>query len=333
LRALLKNTHSRVAVALLAIIFAVVGLSACSSGAPGSATALLADTFSGGKQIESAKLDLSFELKGTGHESAGTGTPLSLKLSGPFESRDPGKLPRFALQLDLSSGEHAIRAGATSTGSGLFVDLAGTWFSTPESTYKAIESGFAQATKAVNSSKSKSSFATLGIEPGHWLKNPKKLGTTTIDGAKTIHLASSVNIQAFLADVQKLSASGVFGSSSELAGAGALSSSVLSELAKSIKSAHVDIYTGESDHLLRLLELEAVISATPQTQSALNGLKTADVRLKLEFSDLDKPQSINAPSNPKPASELLPSLQQLLGGLQGAGSLQGLGGSSSSSVR
>lgn len=326
LRALLKNTHLRVAVALLSVICSLCLLSACSGGAPGSAESLLSDTFSGNKQIESAKVNLSFALTGSGGDAGGA--PLSVSLSGPFENENPGKLPRFALVLDLSASGQAIRAGATSTGSALFIDLAGTWFSTPKSTYQALEKGYGEATKTATSSKTKSSFAALGIEPGRWLSDPRKLGSRTIDGSKTIHLGANVDISAFLADVSKLSQSGgALGVGSALGGAGALSTNVLSELGKSVKSAHVDIYTGESDHLLRRLELGAVVSATPQTQAALNGLKTAKVKLKLEFSDLNQPQAISAPSNPQPASELLPSLQQLLGGLQG------VGGSSSSSVR
>jgi hypothetical protein len=78
---------------------------------------------------------------------------------------------------------------------------------------------------------------------------------------------------------------------------------------------------------LRRLEVSAVVSGTPQTQALLGGLSTADVRLLLELSDLNKPQTIAAPSNPQPPSQLLPALQQLAGMLQGVGS--GSGGGSS----
>jgi hypothetical protein len=103
-------------------------------------------------------------------------------------------------------------------------------------------------------------------------------------------------------------------------GAGALSSTAITELTKSIKSAHVDVYTGQSDHLLRRLEVSATVSGTPQTQALLGGLSSADVKVLLEFSGLNKPQTIAAPSNPESPSQLLPALQQLVGVLQGAGS-------------
>jgi hypothetical protein len=331
LRALLKNTTIRAAVALLAAISCTLLISACGGSSSGSAQSLLDDTFSGHTQIESGNVNLSFALSAAG-QSAAT-KPLAVRLSGPFENAGAGKLPRFALQLQLSAAGHALQAGATSTGSALFVELAGTWFSTPDSTHKALEEGYAQATKTASTAKVRSTFASLGIEPGHWLSNPTKVGTTTIAGVQTVHLTASVDIPAFLADVSKLSQAGgglsptLPGSPVPGTGTGTLSPTVITELAKSIKSAHVDIYTGQSDHLLRRLEVSATVSGTPQTQAILGGLSTADVKVLLEFSDLNKPQTIAAPSNPQPPSQLLPAVRQLVS------VLQGVGGSSSSSVR
>jgi hypothetical protein len=338
LRAPLKNTTIRAAVALLAAISCAGAISACGGSSSGSAQSLLDDTFSGHTQIESGNVNLSFAVSAAG-QSAAT-KPLAVRLSGPFQNAgapsgaQAGKLPRFALQLQLSAAGHALNAGATSTGSALFVQLAGTWFSTPQSTYTALEQGYAQATKKASTAKVRSTFSSLGIEPSRWLSSPTKVGTTTIAGAQTVHLTASVDIPAFLADVSKLSQAGGGLSPTlpgSVPGAGAststLSPTVVTELAKSIKSAHVDVYTGQGDHLLRRLEVSAIVSGTSQTQALLGGLKTADVKILLEFSDLNQPQSIAAPPNPQPPSQLLPALQQLVG------VLQGVGGSSSSSVR
>lgn len=326
LRALLKNTTLRAAVALLATVSCACLLGACG-GAAGSAQSLLNDTFSGHTQIESGQVNLSFALSAAG--STATTKPLAVRLSGPFESTDPAKLPRFELQLQLSAGGHALSAGATSTGSALFVQLAGSWFSTPQAIYKALEEGYAQATKSASTAKARLTFASLGIEPGHWLSNPTNVGSTTIAGAQTTHLTASVDIPAFLADVSKLSqAGGALGLGSPVTGAeaGTLSPTAVTELAKSIKSAHVDVYTGQSDHLLRRLEVTATVSGTAQTRALLGGLSSADLKVLLEFSDLNKPQTIAAPSNPQPPSQLLPALKQLVGLLQGAtsGSSAGL---------
>jgi hypothetical protein len=326
LKALLKNTTLRTAVALLALV-GCVGLLVACGGSSGSPEALLSDTFSGHTAIESGKVDLSLDISAAG--SNGATKPLAVKLSGPFQDAGAGKLPHFSLKLDLDAGGHTLGAGATSTGSALYVELAGTWFSTPQSTYKAIEQGYAQATRSSPPAKAHSTFASLGIEPGKWLSNPTNAGETTIADDRTIHLTANVNIPAFLADVSKLSQATSLGLGSGLTGTptrpsgGALSSAVIDELTKSIKSAHVDVYTGKDDHLLRRLEVAATIAGTPQTEAVLGGLKSADVKVKLEFSDLNQQQSISAPANPESPSQLLPALQQLVGVLQGAGSSSG----------
>jgi hypothetical protein len=317
----LKNTTVRASVALLALIAGACLLSACG-GASGGADSLLSETFSGHTPIKSGNIKLSFGLTSTpsgaqGGHSAQT-QPLAVTLDGPFESSTPGKVPRFDLQLKLTAAGQPLSAGATSTGAALYVQLAGTWFSIPSDTYKEVEEGFAKATSTASSSKVRSTFSALGIEPGHWLTNPTQAGTTTIAGVPVVHLTAAVDIPAFLADVSKLSqAGGALGLGSS-GSTGSLSPTVVNELAKSIKSAHVDVYTGQSDHLLRRLEVIAEVTGTSQTQALLGGLSSANLKVLLEFSDLNKPQNISAPANPEPASQLLPALQQLVGALQGA---------------
>jgi hypothetical protein len=314
----LKNTTIRAAVALLVLISSACLLSACG-GASGSAESLLSETFSGHTPIQSGEVKLSFALSASGH-SAST-RPLAVTLSGPFDSTAPGKIPRFALQLQLTAAGQPLSAGATSTGSALFVQLAGTWFSTPPSTYKAIEEGYAKATSTEAPSKVRSTFSALGIEPGHWLTDPTQAGTTTIAGVPVVHLTAAVDIPAFLADAAKLSqAGGSLGLGSTAGGSvGSLSPALIGELAKSVKSAHVEVYTGESDHLLRRLEVTATVSGTSQTQALLGGLSSASLKVLLEFSSINQPQTIAAPANPQPPSQLLPALQQLVGALQGVG--------------
>lgn len=302
-------------------------LSACGGSSSGSAQALLKETFAGHNQIESGNVKLSFALGASG--SSTSTKPLAVVLSGPFESAGQHlgaqagkKLPRFALQLQLSAAGHSLQAGATSTGSALYVELAGTWFSTPSNTYKALETSYAGATKKASSAKVRSTFSSLGIEPARWLSNPTNVGTATVGGEVTIHLIAAVDIPAFLADVTKLSQAGSALGLDSVPGAssadGTLSPSVIDELAKSIKSASVNIYTGESDHMLRRLEVTAAVTGTPQTQGLLDGLSSANLTIQIEFSDLNKAQTISAPANAEPPTRLLPALQQLVGVLESA---------------
>jgi hypothetical protein len=314
----LSNTSLRAAVALLGALALAFGVAACGSSGPSGQT-LVNDTFSSHSPIESAKVDLSLSFTPTG-SGASSSKALSLSLSGPFQNAGPSKLPHFSLKVALNAGGHPIQAGATATGSQLFVELGGSWYEAPEATYKAIEQGYAQATKG---SQSRSTFSSLGIEPRKWLANPSNEGTTNVAGTETYHVSADVNTNAFLQDVSKLSQSaGPVGSS--VPGLSALSPSAVSELGHAIHSAHVDIYTGKSDHVLRRLELTAKVGSTTQTQAFLNGASEAEVKLQLQFAELNQPQDIAAPPHAKPFSQLLPALEQVLGTLQ-----QSSGGSGS----
>ena len=324
MRARLPNTPSRLAVALLLALVLAFVLSSCGGSSSPSAQSLVNDSFSARSTINSAQVDLALAVSGSG--SSSSSKPLSLHLSGPFQSAE-GKFPSFALQLRLSASGHALAAGATSTGSALYVQLGGTWFSIPQSTFNALEQSYAQATKSASSAKARSTFASLGIEPSHWISEPTNAGTATIGGVQTYHLTASVNVPGLLSDVSKLSSSGSAVGLTALPGAGSLSPTAISELGKSVHSAHVDIYTGKSDHILRRLDLTASLTSTPQTKAALGGLTSATITLSLQFSGINQPQTISAPSNPKPFSQLLPALQQLTGALGGAtGSSGSLGG-------
>jgi hypothetical protein len=102
-----------------------------------------------------------------------------------------------------------------------------------------------------------------------------------------------------------------------------LAPSEIPAIASSVNSTHVDVYTGQSDHLLRRLSLSASISTNAKARAALQGLRTGKLSLQLQFTNLNKPQQIVAPKNPQPLSDLQGYLQQLglLSG--GAGSSAG----------
>ncbi len=292
-------------------------------------------TFSSPKQIESANIDMSLSLGPVGSAgSSSASKSLALRLSGPFENAagssggQAAQLPRFALHAELSTAGHTLQLGATALNSSLYVEIAGTWFATPSSTYTAIEQAYAQATKRASSAKQSSTFASLGIEPGHWLSDPSEVGTTTIGGVETVHLTATIDLPRFLSDVSKFSQAGsALGLGSTMPGGSLFTPNAIGELSKAVKSAHVDIYTGKSDHLLRRLEIQATVLANAQTSSILSGLSSAEVKFAVELSNINRPQTIAAPSKPESATQMLPALEQLLGTLEGSG----LGGSGSSS--
>ena len=92
---------------LAAFVLAGLGLAACGSDSGGNEDAqkVINETFNGKKKVESGKINMSVtaKLEATGAAAAGLKDPVSLKLSGPFQSRVQDKLP--AVDLDASFTE------------------------------------------------------------------------------------------------------------------------------------------------------------------------------------------------------------------------------------
>ncbi len=307
-----RAPHRWLAVALLA-----GSLAACGGSDGPSAQTLLNETFHSHKPIESGRISLAFGLASlpTGASAQAT----SLSLQGPFESLGSGRLPSFALQIGLRSagpaGAHAFQVGLTSTQGQLFVELGGVSFAAPAATVQALAQGYAHATASSPASRG-STFSLLGVEPGEWLVNPTIVGSAEVAGTETTHIAAGLDIARFVADAQKLTGAGAALGLGSAGPAALLSPAAISALASSVRSAHVDVYTGTQDHVLRRIALTLIVASTPQTRAALGGLSSATLTLTLQFAELGEPQHIPAPSNTQPLSALLPALQHL--GLRGA---------------
>jgi hypothetical protein len=296
----------RWALSLLAVAVLAGGLGACGGGGSPSAQSLLDETFKSHKTIDSGRIELSFSLS-----PVGPGGRFSVRLSGPFQSLGAGRLPRFALQLGLTTAGNTLQAGVTSTGGRLFVELEGVPFLAPESTVQALQQGYADASRGPSLADGRSTFAALGIAPGEWLTHPALAGSGKAAGVDTVHIVAGLDMARFLADAEKLSrAGGSLGLPSADQGAG-LSRAQISALANSVRSARVDVYIGKHDHLLRDLSLRAAISTSARARATLAGLSSATLSLVLRLGELNHPQRIAPPSNPQPVSRLLAVLERL----------------------
>lgn len=304
MRAPSLNIFIRATVALLLATTLGCTIAGCGKSSP-SATALLKDTFEAPKPIESGRLSLSFSLSGKGSQVS---RPLTLRLSGPFEEQGKGKLPQFALGVDFDTGGRTLTAGVTSVDGKLYLELEGTPFVAPASTTAALQKNFAEASRKSSGGPS-STFSALGIEPGRWLEHPVVKGERQVGGVRTTEIEGGLDIAALLQDADRLSgAAGKAGLGSEATG-GLLSPRLISELAKSLTSARVQVYTGSSDHLLRRLHLNASLAPKGAASAALGGLHSAKLSLTLNIDELGKPQRIVAPKNPKPLSQLVEVLE------------------------
>ncbi|HTU95068.1 MAG TPA: hypothetical protein VMF14_04445 [Solirubrobacteraceae bacterium] len=317
---------------LLGAVVAALGLAACGSssggsGSSGNAQTLLKQTFASGKPVKSGVLDIAFTLTPSG--SSTFTTPISFSISGPFQSRGTGKLPQSNFNVAISALGHKGQLGIVSTGTSGYVTLEGTAYQLPAADFQRLESGFSSVG---SSGQGGGGLSSLGINPQSWLTNASVVGSDTIDGTDTTHIRAGVDVAALLKDVNTL-----LGKASSSTGTKVPSSippATQQKIAAAIKNASVDVWTGKSDKILRKLSLNLHVPVSGQLSTEAGGLTSAGIGFTLQYSDVNQPQTVAAPTNVKPYSEFTTKLRSVLAGIEGtvgAGSLGSTGSSGSGS--
>ncbi len=273
---------------LIVVLLGALALVGCGSGGGGedaSASQLIQDTFGNDAQLKSGRIGLGLDAE----LQSGS---VQASVDARFAQSEPGKLPKLAGTLKLDSGSGTIQAGAISTGDHGFVTVGGQAYAVPDGDWSSFTKGYLADQKKTDQQRaSQPSLSALGIHPQQWLVDPKKAGDSEVNGEKTIHLTADVDVAKMLADVAKVA---------KKSGA----SQQIDALGTGIKSASVQIDTGADDHRLRQLQIHLV-------------LNSGSVDLRLTYSDLDQPQTIDAPKDARPLSELTDALSAALG--SGAG--------------
>ena len=173
----------------------------------------------------------------------------------------------------------------------------------PAGAMRALERGYRQ-TAGRGAAGAPTPPAVFGIDPGRWLTSPALAGTARITGQPTLHLVAGLDAQRFLADAQTLLANGGALALGSAGGSAWLTPARLATLSRSLRSARIDVFVGARDHRLRRLSVSASLRTDARTRPALDGLRTARLTFVLEFTDLDRPQTIAEPRDPQPLAAL-----------------------------
>jgi hypothetical protein len=302
---------SRVVCALTAAVLIALTLSACGGGSGGDATSLLKQTFGQPHTVNSGNLNLSLVVVPAGPKSSTA--PITVSFGGPFQSHGKGKLPASNFSISISALGRTGSLGVLSTGANGYVTFAGTSYQLPAATFQRLESSFAQVTSSPTGGGKSGSLAKLGIDPLHWLVKPSVVGKETLGGAATTHIRAGVNVAALLTDLntflQKASSVGVTGAGKLPS---QLSDTTRGKIAASVKNPSVDVWTGSADKELRKLAINLTVPVSGQVSTLLGGIRSAQVGISLGYAQLNKPQTIAAPTNVKPFSEFTTKLRTFL---------------------
>lgn len=294
---------------VLASALAACGSSGASSGSAGAQT-LLKQTFSGAHAVNSGILSFGLTINPSG--SSTIRGPISLALSGPFQSRGAGRLPASNLGITIDALGHQGVLGLVSTGTAGYITLKGVAYQLPAADFQKLASSFSGAGGGTGA------LARLGIRPLRWLTHPTVVGSGSVAGAPTTHIRAGVDVATLLGDLSnflgKAAASGATGS----AGLGStLSAATRQRIAAAIKNPSVDVWTGASDHTLRRLSINVNVPVTGTISTLLGGLSSAGIGLTLQYANLNQPQTIATPGNVQPFSRFSAKLQAILAQVKG----------------
>jgi hypothetical protein len=286
---------------------------------------LLEETFSGDKNVDSGNLTLKLEINAQGGDLQG---PVTVSLSGPFQTEGENELPKFAFDLSFEGAGQSFNAGATSTGDKGFLSFQGTDYAVTDQIFQQFKQGFEQA--QAESQGEEQSLADFGIDPRNWLTNAKNEGESKVGDDDTVKITGGVDVDKLLDDVDKALPE----IRKQAQGAGEIPDKLTSEQRQAVRDAvkdiKVEIHTGAEDKILRRLLLN--MSITPPENAEGVEVQSADITFDLSLTGVNEDQSIEAPEDTKPLDELLGQLGGLgLGGLGGAGGSGGSGSSGSGS--
>ncbi len=284
----------------LAVAFAACGGSSDSGSSDVPPQKVLDQTFSEKSTIDSGKADASLKIEANGDQSGN----FEIDLSGPFDTNGSGdaKLDMTAKASgDVQGQNFEIEAGAIFTGDAGYLNYQGTDYALSSQQYASLSKALQQSS---NGNSGQGNLPGLKDSLGD-LTNE---GETEVNGTKTIHVSGSVDPKKLTDAIKSAIDQGASGGVSQAQLQqlqGALPQ--LGQVTEAIKDASFDVYSGVDDHLLRKLDFNLDV-APPQGGE----LK---ITLDLSLNDVNKPQTIKAPSSSKPLNDLLRQLAPLLSGL------------------
>jgi hypothetical protein len=317
----------------LALVIALLGLAVlagCGSGGDKASSStpvdqLLKQTFSGDKQVKSGVLDLTLRVDSQG--SSQLSGPVSIRLTGPFESQGKGKLPKFKFDASVDGAGQNLSAGVTSTVDKGYVSFQGTDYVVSDDVWSQFRKGYEQSQQQAGQ-KQGQSLSALGIDPQRWLTSPRNAGEGKVGDTDVIRITGGVDVAKLLDDVNTLLEKGrAIGGTAAKNIPGKLTEQQKQQAVQAIKNPEVEIDTGKDDSTLRRALVNFSVDV-PQNGST--AAQSAKVGLDLKLTDLNEGQDISGPSNAKPFSQLLGSLGAL--GSAGATGSSGSGSSSGASA-
>ncbi len=304
---------------LAALLALAVALTACGGddnggGGDEDPAELLRTALSGSQEMKSAVVDVSVD----GEIEGDQGGTFSLSVTGPSQSENKGigstdldvnveaDIPGLAA-LTGGGDEVSLEGGVTIVDEKLFVEWDGETYVADEQTFEQFAPGLGDVLSASTSPQVEEAEADEFIDSLEDLKNE---GTEEIEGVETTHVSGKLSPEGIetLAEQQGRPVPGLD----------------LGDL----DPIDFDMYIGTEDNLMRRMEMGLDMDLPEEAQSS--GAESLNFSVSVTLSEVNEPQTIEAPKGARPMQELIDKVSGSLGlfglGLGSGAGLPDLGG-------
>jgi hypothetical protein len=307
------RSRNRRLVSLLLVALASVAalaLSACGGDDDsGDATQQLRDAFKTPIKSANVSLDMSAKVDGVPQLSQ----PVSMKLTGPFETRGENKVPKLDWDVNVSGAGQTFTGSLASTGDNAFIGFQGQNYEVGTEAIQQFEQQAAQQNQQQGLSPEQ-----LGIDPGSWVKDAKEDGEEDVAGTKTTKITGGLDVEKMLGDLN--SAVDKAGPRMGQNNAQKLTPEQINQVKQVVKDPTFEAFVAEDKTLRRMTATINFTIPESQRQQA-SGATGGNVRFSIQFANVGQPAQVEAPTDAKPLSELQEQIQSGgLGGIGGSGS-------------
>jgi hypothetical protein len=248
---------------------------------------LLRQTFGPNPKATSGKLSGTVDINVKG--APRYREPVQVTLSGPFNQS--GSSPAEAiLSVGLQLRGGALGGELVLVDDRVVIGLGSSGYSIPPSIAGTIRGPLAKTDNGLSSV-----LAVFGVAPQRWAKNPRIVGDEKVAGEDTIHGTAEIHPSRFFLDVARLMKVLTSLRITEIVGLPrGIDRTARVALARSVKSATGDVWTGAEDKVLRKATFAMRLKPSSKDRRTLK-FSSLSLKGELNVTEVGTPQKIQTP--------------------------------------
>lgn len=217
--------------------------------------------------------------------------PIQVSVVGPFSGGGGGS-PEAAFNVSLGLRGGILGGDMYLKDDEALIGLGSTAYKVPDSIAGPLIAPLQKPDNVLSAL-----LRVVSIAPDRWAKDPRIVGNERVAGVDTIHGTAGIDTQAFFLDVAKLAKTLTSLRITDITGLPrAVDRRARVALARSVKSATGDVYTGADDHVLRRARFTMLLKPSAKDRRTLGGFTSIKVSANLDVTDVGSPQTIKVPS-------------------------------------